>query len=103
MNNPYITEKVRARLDELQKIVDEGLVMSPSQVKAALTEIAADEKTPQKVKLSALDKLAKTHGMYKETVVNEHSGGVTIEDKRAAMNEWIERLNGGNAEAESTT
>lgn len=88
--NPY----VQKRMAELQALVEKNLMLTAEQVSAALTEIATDKKAGYQARLSALDKIAKTKGMYKETVIEEHRGGVTIDDKRQAMEDWINEVRG---------
>ena len=80
---------VMARIKQLQEAVDNQAILSVEQIQANLTEIALDDNNSKNVKLKALDQLAKTKGAYSDNVNVHASGGLTLEDKKAAVKELL--------------
>lgn len=78
-----------ARIKQLQEAVDNQAILSVEQIQANLTEIALDDNNSKNVKLKALDQLAKTKGAYSDNVNVHASGGLTLEDKKAAVKELL--------------
>ena len=85
---------VRAEIERLEKAAAERMKATPDAIVAKFEEIAFDPNTKQEQVIAALDRLAKIASLYNENVNVNHKVEVSMADKKAAITEWIEGLNG---------
>lgn len=85
---------VIAEIERLNKAAAEGIKATPEAIVAKFEDIAFDPNTKQEQVIAALDRLAKIASLYNESVSVNHKVEVSMEDKKSAMAEWIEGLNG---------
>ena len=85
--------QIKARLQHLQDIANQGALMTSDQRKAALLEFWQDDSKSDKDRLKALDMLNRMSGDYidkRETSVTVQ--GLTRDDRKQAMQDTLDAL-----------
>lgn len=85
-------ENIQKNIERLQKIADNGGIMSTETRKAALYEIYQDSANSTKDRLKALDLLNRMSGDYVDKKEITANVGITRADRMDAMRETLESL-----------
>ena len=81
-------ERIRKRIEELQDMVDAGLLPTLEQIQMDLMKIAEDESKPEGVRLKAYDQLTRMRGGYRDRV--EVDAGVSMDGFKSALSDLLQ-------------
>ncbi len=83
-------ERIRAKLADLTRRADAGMIMDARQIQQTLTDMAYDESKPDGIRLKAIDQLSKIQALYSDGNQILTVGQLTIGDKRAKIDELLD-------------
>lgn len=72
------TEKVKARIQELNNQIEAGALLTLEQIRADLAGIASDTDKPDGVRLKAFDQLTRMQGGYQDNAYITHTGNIAL-------------------------
>lgn len=84
-------DRIKKELARLQRLAEDGAIMSRNQRIALLTEMASDESRKDDARQRALDMLNRMHGDYTEKTITEVHGNmdISLEDRKAMILEAL--------------
>lgn len=83
-------ERVKARIAELQKQVEEGAILNLTQIQAELANMASDESKPDGVRLKAFDQLTRMQGGYTDNASISLGGNVALSQLSDTIDDILE-------------
>lgn len=84
---------VKAAIDYYKQLALDKVKADPETIAAKYTEIAFNDDNKPETQIQALDRLAKMSNMFSENVNINHTI-VSMDEKKAAISDWISRING---------
>lgn len=86
-------EKIKKKIEELQRRADNGCILTTEQRKQALADFYLDDTKSDKDRLKAIDLLNRMSGDYiDKKEINATIQGITRDDRLSAMQETLESL-----------
>lgn len=84
---------VKASIEYYKELALNKVKADPETIAAKYTEIAFNDDNKPETQIQALDRLAKMSNMFSENVNINHTI-VSMDEKKAAISDWISRING---------
>ena len=84
---------VKAAIEYYKQLALDKVKADPETIAAKYTEIAFNDDIKPETQIQALDRLAKMSNMFSENVNIQHSF-ISMDDRKAAISDWINKING---------